>query len=77
MSQFVSLPPVSPGIAYAVRTLLERAPESEAAARSLCGRLWPKMDAEVVQVVVTYWGASAAAEPAKLTAITGSGRRPS
>lgn len=55
MSQLVSLPPVSPGIAYAVRTLLQYGPESEAAARNLCTQLWPKMDADVTQIVLTYW----------------------
>jgi hypothetical protein len=55
MSQLVSLPPVSPGIAYAVRKLLEYAPDSESDARKLCSRLWPKMDADAVQTVVTYW----------------------
>jgi hypothetical protein len=55
MSQFVSLPPVSPGIAYAVRTLLEHAPETETAARTLCTRLWPKMDADATQTVLAYW----------------------
>jgi len=55
MSTFVSLPPVSPGIAYAVRTLLEYAPETETVARSLCTQLWPKMDADVTQIVLTYW----------------------
>ena len=55
MSQLVSLPPVSPGIVYAVRKLLEYAPESESDARNLCSRLWPKMDADAVQTVVVYW----------------------
>jgi hypothetical protein len=55
MSQLVSLPPVSPGIVYAVRTLLEYAPESESDARKLCSRLWPKMDSDAVQTVMVYW----------------------
>jgi hypothetical protein len=55
MSPFVSLTPVSPGIAYAVRTLLEYAPESEFEARSICSRLWPRMDADAAQTVVAYW----------------------
>ena len=63
MSQLVSLPPVSPGIVYAVRKLLEYAPESESDARKLCSRLWPKMDADAVQTVVVYWHVQA--EPEK------------
>ena len=55
MSQLVSLPPVSPGIVYAVRTLLEYAPESASDARKLCSRLWPKMDSDAVQTVMVYW----------------------
>ena len=55
MSQLVSLPPVSPGIVYAVRKLLEYAPESESDARRLCSRLWPKMDSDAVQTVMVYW----------------------
>ena len=55
MSQLVSLPPVSPGIVYAVRTLLEYAPESESDARRLCSELWPKMDSDAVQAVMAYW----------------------
>jgi hypothetical protein len=55
MSQLVSLPPVSPGIAYAVRTLLGYAPASELEARKLCFRLWPKMDSDAVQIVLAYW----------------------
>jgi hypothetical protein len=48
MSQLVSLPPVSPGIAYAVRKLLEYGPESESDAHKLCSQLWPKMDSDAV-----------------------------
>jgi hypothetical protein len=55
MPQFVSLPPVSPGIVYAVRKLVEYAPESEPEARELCSRLWPKMDEDAVQIVLTHW----------------------
>src|SRR4030095_4120917 len=55
MSPFVSLPPVSPGIVYAVRKLLEYAPGSEPEARELCSRLWPKMDEDAVQIVLTHW----------------------
>jgi hypothetical protein len=55
MSQLVSLPPVSPGIAYAVRKLLEYGPESESDGHKLCSQLWPKMDSDAVQTVVTYW----------------------
>jgi hypothetical protein len=55
MSRLVSLPPVSPGIVYAVRRLQEYAPDSESDARRLCARLWPKMDTDAVQTVVTYW----------------------
>ena len=62
MSQLFSLPPVSPGIAYAVRKLLEYAAESESEARKLCVQLWPKMDSDVVQVVLAYWRLQAAPE---------------
>jgi hypothetical protein len=62
MSQHFSLPPVSPGIAYAVRKLLEYAAESESEARKLCVQLWPKMDSDVVQVVLAYWRLQAAPE---------------
>jgi len=62
MSQLVSLPPVSPGIAYAVRTLLQYGPESEAAARNLCTQLWPKMDTEATQTVLAYWHVQAEPE---------------
>ena len=55
MSSFVSLAPVSPGIAYAVRKLLEYAPESEPEARELCYRLSPRMDADAAQTVLAYW----------------------
>jgi hypothetical protein len=55
MSSFVSLPPVSPGIAYAVRKLLEYAPESELEARNICSRLWPKMDTDATKTVLAYW----------------------
>ena len=55
MSRLVSLPPVSPGIVYAVRRLQEHAPDSESDARRLCARLWPKMDSDAVQTVVAYW----------------------
>ena len=48
------LPPVSPGIAYAVRTLLEYAPGSEIEARQLCSQLWPKMDLDADQTVVAH-----------------------
>ena len=62
MSQLVSLPPVSPGIVYAVRKLLEYAPESESDARRLCSRLWPKMDSDAVQTVMVYWHVQTEAE---------------
>jgi hypothetical protein len=55
MSRLVSLPPVSPGIVYAVRRLQEYGPDSESDARRLCARLWPKMDLDAVQTVVAYW----------------------
>lgn len=55
MSRLVSLPPVSPGIVYAVRRLQEYAPDSESDARRLCARLWPKMDTDAVQTVLAYW----------------------
>lgn len=55
MSQLVSLPPVSPGIVYAVRRLLEYAPASESDARDLCARLWPRMDTDAAQTVLAYW----------------------
>jgi hypothetical protein len=62
MSRLVSLPPVSPGIAYAVRKLLEYAPQSEPEAGKLCSQLWPKMDSDPVQIVLAYWRLQAAAE---------------
>jgi hypothetical protein len=49
------LPPVSPGIAYAVRTLLAYAPGSDVEARQLCSQLWPKMDRDAAQTVVAHW----------------------
>src|SRR5262245_13438301 len=55
VSPFMSLPPISPGIAYAVRKLLEYAPASESEARDLCSRLWPKMDVDATQTVLAYW----------------------
>jgi len=62
MSQLVSLPPVSPGIVYAVRKLVEYAPDSESDARRLCAELWPKMDSDAVQTVVAYWHAQVESE---------------
>jgi len=55
MSQLVALPPVSPGIVYAVRKLVEYGPDSESDALRLCARLWPKMDSDAVRTVVAYW----------------------
>jgi len=69
MSQLVSLPPVSPGIVYAVRKLLEYAPSSESDARQLCARLWPKMDSDAVHTVVGYWHVHA--EPGSSPIIAG------
>jgi len=51
------LPPISPGIAYAVRTLWEYAPGSDVEARQLCFQLWPKMDLDAAQTVVAHWHA--------------------
>ena len=62
MSQLFSLPPVSPGIADAVRKLLEFAAESESEARKLCVQLWPKTDSDVIQVALAYWRLQAAPE---------------
>jgi hypothetical protein len=47
-----SPPPMSPGIAYAVRRLLECTIESESEARRVCQRLWPKMDVGAVETIV-------------------------
>jgi hypothetical protein len=55
MSEPRSWPPISPGIAYAVRRLLEYGPESEPEARRLCEGLWPRMDVDAVETVVVYW----------------------
>ena len=74
MSQLVSLPPVSPGIVHAVRTLLEYAPASESDARRLCARLWPKMDSDAVQTVVVYWHVQAEPEHTPSSLIVGEGR---
>ena len=74
MSQLVSLPPVSPGIVYAVRKLLEYAPASESDARRLCARLWPKMDSDAVQTVVVYWHVQAEPEHTPSSLIVGEGR---
>ena len=69
MSQLVSLPPVSPGIVYAVRKLLEYAPESESDARKLCSRLWPKMDSDAVQTVMVYWHVQTESENAPSSSV--------
>jgi len=69
MSQLASLLPVSPGILYAVRKLLEYAPASESDARRLCARLWPKMDADAVQTVVVYWHVQAEPERTPSSAV--------
>jgi hypothetical protein len=74
MSQLVSLPPVSPGIVYAVRKLLEYAPASESDARRLCARLWPKMDSDAVQTVVVYWHVQAEPQQTPSSLIVGEGR---
>ena len=63
MSEPKSLPPVSPGIAYAVRMLLEHAIESEAEARRVCQRMWPNMDVGAVETVMVYWKARSASGP--------------
>ena len=65
MSEPRSLPPMSPGIAYAVRMLLEHAIESEAEARRVCQRLWPNMDVGAVETVVVYWKARSASGPSE------------
>jgi hypothetical protein len=57
MSKPQSSLPMSPGIAYAVRTLLEYAIESESEARRVCQGLWPKMDVGAVETVVVHWKA--------------------
>jgi hypothetical protein len=69
MSQLVSLPPVSPGIVYAVRKLLEYAPESESDARKLCSELWPKMDSDAVQTVMVYWHVQTESENAPSSSV--------
>ena len=73
MSQLVSLPPVSPGIVYAVRKLLEYGPASESDARDLCSRLWPRMDTDAAQTVLAYWQAQA--EPEKTSSPTAVGTK--
>jgi hypothetical protein len=73
MSQLVSLPPVSPGIVYAIRKLLEYAPESESDARKLCSRLWPKMDSDAVHTVVVYWHVQAEPEKTPSSSVITSG----
>jgi hypothetical protein len=57
MSEHKPLPPMSPGIAYAVRRLLEYPIESGSEASWLCRRLWPKMDIGAVETVVVHWKA--------------------
>lgn len=69
MSQLVSLPPVSPGIVYAVRRLLEYAPELEFDARKLCSELWPKMDLDAVQTVMVYWHVQTESENAPSSSV--------
>lgn len=76
MSQLVSLPPVSPGIAYAVRRLLECAPESESEARSLCCRLWPNMDSDATKTVLAYWHAKTDPEKTPSSSVIETGRSP-
>jgi hypothetical protein len=56
---------MSPGIAYAVRVLLECAIESEAEARRVCQRTSPNMDVGAVETVVVYWKARSASEPSE------------
>ncbi len=54
----LELPPaMSPGIAYAVRRLLEHTIEAETEARRMCQQLWPKMDIGAVETVVAHWKA--------------------
>jgi hypothetical protein len=55
MSDLKSLPPVSPGIVYAVRRLVEHAPTSDSEARQLCTWFWPRMDADAIETVLVYW----------------------
>ena len=50
-----SLLPMSAGIAYAVRRLLEYGPISEGEAQRLCTWLWPKMDVGAIETVWEYW----------------------
>ena len=76
MSHLASLLPVSPGILYAVRKLLEYAPASESDARRLCARLWPKMDADAVQTVVVYWHVQAEPEHTPSSAVLTTAARP-
>ena len=74
MSQLVSLPPVSPGIVYAVRKLQEYAPDSESDARQLCAALWPRMDSDAVQTVVAYWQVQAEPETEAAAVLAAAGR---
>jgi hypothetical protein len=76
MPQLVSLPPVSPGIAYAVRRLLECAPESESEARNLCSRLWPKMDSDATKTVLAYWHIHTDPEKTPSSSVIEAGRSP-
>ena len=46
---------MSPGIAYAVRRLLEYTIATEPEARRICQQLWPKMDIGAVETVVSHW----------------------
>jgi hypothetical protein len=72
-----SLLPMSAGIAYAVRRLLEYGAISEGEAHRLCARLWPKMDVGAIETVLDYWrdhrmsesSEMAAGPPAKVSRI--------
>ena len=48
-------PPMSPGIVYATRKLLEYAPDTDSGARELCSRLWPRMDLDAIETVIQLW----------------------
>jgi hypothetical protein len=68
MSKSQSLPPMSAGIAYAVRRLLEYGPISEGEAYRLCTRLWPKMDVGAIETVLDYWRERSTSESSEMVA---------
>jgi hypothetical protein len=65
MSKPQSLLPMSAGIAYAARRLLEYGPISEGEAHRLCTRLWPKMDVGAIETEHR----TSAGQPAKVAKI--------